>query len=260
MNTEIETWRDDLLETIMNESRAVIKAELPIFITNLKEILTSLDQQGAQQAAQELIQDDLADDIEIRIRISEIGDPDGIDKVYLLSEIAKLRQEHMVERKIRTALRNWRYVRILLQDAIQALMPALNNMTEGGRQTEVGNSTIQLRVENAFGFMQKNDPRMHKLILNETDFYRLIEWITHYYENGFSIPEITKPIQTVNTAKGNIVFAFKDFYKQEHPTKSYPDTLFKLIRACFYQYREDDIKNLKKSKKPQYFDDLLNNA
>lgn len=75
---------------------------------------------------------------------------------------------------------------------------------------------------NAFAFMQGKDPRKHKQILNETDFQRLINWVTYYFENDFSLPEISKPIQKVNTNKGNIIYTFMHFFKEEHPTKTRP--------------------------------------
>jgi hypothetical protein len=123
------------------------------------------------------------------------------------------------------------------------------------RQNE--NSYIKLEIENAFSFMQKTDPRSHKQILNETDFSSLVNWITYYFENDFKIPQIEQPILKINTSKGNVVFAFTSFFKQIHPVKIRPESLFYLIKACFYQYRDDNIENMKKVKEPQYFKYLL---
>ncbi len=120
--------------------------------------------------------------------------------------------------------------------------------------------TMRQKVEDAFSFMQNTDPRKHKLILNETDFDKLVNWVTYYFENDFKLPEINKPIQKVNTDKGNVVYTFKRFFKQEHPVKTRPDSLFELIKACFYEYRDDKIKNYKKQKEPQYYKDLIHNA
>jgi hypothetical protein len=38
-----------------------------------------------------------------------------------------------------------------------------------------------------------------------------------------------------------------------------PDSLFELVKACFYEYRSDSVANLKKTKEPQYYSDLNKN-
>jgi len=115
------------------------------------------------------------------------------------------------------------------------------------------------KVENAFAFMKESDPRQHVNILEDEDYRNLINCVTYYFENGFSVPKIDRPIQNVNTSKGNIVFTFKRLFKRENPTKTFPDSLFFLIIACFHEYRDDSISNLKKTKKPQYYEDLIIN-
>jgi len=119
--------------------------------------------------------------------------------------------------------------------------------------------SMREKVENAFSFMQRTDPRKHKLILNENDFNNLVGWVTYYFENEFKLPEIKQPIQKVNTNKGNVIYTFMNFFKQEHPAKTRPESLFILMRTCFYEYRDDEITNLKKQKEPQYYNDLIRN-
>jgi len=115
---------------------------------------------------------------------------------------------------------------------------------------------MKSKIENYFSFMLKNDFRKHQQILTETDFEKLIDWLTLYFENNFTIPEITEPIKTINTAKGNVIFSFKSFYRDEFPG-TFPDSLFELIKRCFHQYRNDDIENMKKTKEPDSYKDLI---
>lgn len=116
---------------------------------------------------------------------------------------------------------------------------------------------IKAKVNFAFGFMQGNDHRRHKQILNDHDFNKLVTWVSYYFVNNFSIPEINDPIIKVNTAKGNVVYTFMAFFKELHPASPRPDSLFDLIKACFHEYRDDKLENLKKTKEPQYYSDLI---
>lgn len=125
------------------------------------------------------------------------------------------------------------------------------------KSTANGNSSLRHKVENSFSFMKDIDPRKHGQILDEGDFNDLIKWVTYYFENNFQLPEITKPIQKVNTNKGNVIFTFLKFFKEEHPEKTRPESLFKLIKACFKEYGNDNIDNFKKQSKPQYYDILI---
>lgn len=118
-------------------------------------------------------------------------------------------------------------------------------------------STIKQKVKNTFSFMQEIDPRSHKLILNETDFNNLVKYVTYYFINGFKLPKNLKPIKKINTNKGNVVYTFIKFFKEEHPTKTRPDSLFELIIACFNEYRNDKLVNMKKTKEPQYYKELI---
>ena len=109
----------------------------------------------------------------------------------------------------------------------------------------------------AFGWMTGIDPRKHKVILNEPDFNRLLDWITYYFEHDFSLPEVSAPIKSINTNKGNVVYTFMKFFKDEYPSHTRPDSLFELIKCCFHEYREDKIENLKKTKEPPHYSELI---
>lgn len=119
-------------------------------------------------------------------------------------------------------------------------------------------STVSNDIESAFSFMKQNDPRKHKRIISDDDFDSLMKWITYYFENNFTIPEIDNPIKVINTNKGYVVYTFIKIFKELHPTKTRPDSLFELIKLCFYDYRNDNISNYKKQKEPQFYSELIN--
>ena len=126
------------------------------------------------------------------------------------------------------------------------------------QESEPQISNVSNDIESAFSFMQQNDPRKHKRIISDDDFDSLMKWITYYFENNFTIPEIDNPIKVINTNKGNVVYTFIKIFKELHPTKTRPDSLFELIKLCFYDYRNDNISNYKKQKEPQFYSELIN--
>ncbi|KAF0237438.1 MAG: hypothetical protein FD181_2004 [Prolixibacteraceae bacterium] len=170
---------------------------------------------------------------------------------------------------IKTVLFEYEYPGEIEQQAIESVRAELTEQLEYWEndiknlppqpiETKTELTLLNLKIGKAFGFMKGNDPRKHEKILNETDFNNLIEWITYFFENNFEVPRISEPIKKVNTSKGNVIYTFMSFYKSEHPAKTRPDSLFELIKACFKEYRNDELDNLKKTKKPQYYDVLIN--
>ncbi len=99
------------------------------------------------------------------------------------------------------------------------------------------------RIKNHFGFFNKNCPRKHKQILNDTDFNKLIEWAIFYFENDFKVPEILEPIKVVNTNKTFVQLAFKYLFKELHKSSPYPETLFEFYQRAFNPYSEDKKSN-----------------
>lgn len=140
---------------------------------------------------------------------------------------------------------------------IKAIKPA-QTKDEIGSMKDSG-PLMSDKVEDAFIFMKGKDNRKNKIILEEGDYVNLIKWVTFYFENEFTLPTITDPIRTINTDKGNVIHTFKHFFKQEYPSHTRPDSLFKLIKSCFFQYRNDNIENMKKTKEPQYYSHLVRN-
>jgi hypothetical protein len=119
-----------------------------------------------------------------------------------------------------------------------------------------GMPEIKEKLEEAFKFMLETDPRTHRQILSASDYKELIDWITFYFTKNFSLPQISMPIKSVNTAKGNVIYTFILFFKTTYPGHRRPDSLFELIKACFQPYSNDKIENLKKTKRPQYYESL----
>lgn len=99
------------------------------------------------------------------------------------------------------------------------------------------------RIKKHFGFFNRNCPRKHKQILNDTDFEKLIEWTIWYFENDFKVPEISEPIKVVNTNKTFVQLAFKYLFKKLHKSSPYPETLFDFYRSAFNPYSEDKKSN-----------------
>ncbi|MCL2561582.1 MAG: hypothetical protein FWE10_04600 [Rikenellaceae bacterium] len=116
---------------------------------------------------------------------------------------------------------------------------------------------LKTRIERYFAFMKERDARQNAHILSEKDFDRLIEWITYYFEHDLNVPNVQVPIQHVHTSKGNIYGAFREFFRFERPRMSLPNSLFELIKVCFYPYRDDIIDNMRKTKKPADFERLF---
>lgn len=144
-----------------------------------------------------------------------------------------------------------------IQSAIES-KPAKSEINELKYSEAEYKSEQHLKVEDAFDFMQNKDRRKHELILNKDDFNNLIEWVTYYFEKDESIPLITSPIKKVNTIRGNVYHTFKTLYWEIHPSATLPDSLFELIKSCFHEYREDKIPNMRKTRKPQFYDDSVN--
>jgi hypothetical protein len=126
------------------------------------------------------------------------------------------------------------------------------------QQNDLTENPLREKIEIAFDFMRCNDPRKHKLILIETDFDKLINWVHFYFDNNFQLPKIDEPIKNINTSKGNVVYTFIKLFKDEYPSNTKPNSLFELIKNCFYDYRNDNIDNYKKQKEPQYYNELIN--
>lgn len=147
------------------------------------------------------------------------------------------------------------------------LFDSLTNVSEIAEpdEPEIQNESLKQNVlrqiiSDKFYFTLTNDPRKHKQILSKEDFDNLVDWVFSFFQSDYRLPEINEPIKQVNTDKGNIIYTFKSLFNDLSPSQTYPETLFELIKLCFYQYRNDEISNLKKSKKPQYYDVLIKNA
>jgi len=177
-----------------------------------------------------------------------------ISQKELLLHIERTNATPLVPKDISAIERDWiEYKR--MQYTVRDNQPP--QQKETNPETLPETKTIKQKVEKVFAFMQGEDPRKHKQILNKTDFQNLINWVILYFENDFVIPDISKPIQKVNTNKGNVIYTFMSFFKELHPSKTRPDSLFNLIKSCFYEYRNDKLENLKKTKEPQYYDQLI---
>lgn len=112
-------------------------------------------------------------------------------------------------------------------------------------------------VADYFSFMLKRDPRKVEKILSQKQYEELVNWVTYFFENDYTLPKIDKPINKINTALGNIVYTFVILFDKLNGKVTRPTELFELITKCFDEFRNHDIENLKKTtRKPQYYKNL----
>jgi hypothetical protein len=93
------------------------------------------------------------------------------------------------------------YVKIIDHDLAEDFFKRLSDFEKSGKsklnelrvkksESDSNESTMHKKVESAFSFMLNEDPRKHKKILSDDDFEKLIGWVTHYFENNFTLPKI----------------------------------------------------------------------
>ncbi len=115
------------------------------------------------------------------------------------------------------------------------------------------NSTSKTKVIEYLSCMSERDSRQLVKRLSEPEFNKLINWVTFYFDNDLLLPEIKDPIQTVHTSQVFIVSQFVscfDNIKGKVPKR--PDSLFDLMRLCFYEFRHYKISNLKSANRNNY--------
>lgn len=115
-------------------------------------------------------------------------------------------------------------------------------------QKPLQQSEITTKIQKHFNFFQGNCPRKHKQIIKEDEFNRLIQWTKYFFENGFEVPEISKPIKIVNTNKGYVRLAFRYLFKELHKEKTYPKSLFEFYRSAFTPFEFDKRKHFEAEK------------
>ena len=98
-------------------------------------------------------------------------------------------------------------------------------------------------------------------ILDDKDYKNLIQWTLFFYENKFTLPEISEPIKIARTNKTYIQLAFRYLFtelKQFHKTKSYPDALFNFYKSAFSNFSDDSRDNFDKVKNNDEVKRLMN--
>lgn len=121
------------------------------------------------------------------------------------------------------------------------------------------NTKIRETVNQQFSFTLETCPRKNKgQILSEQDYEKLVDAVSYFFENDYKLPEIKEPIKTENTTKQNIVYSFIELYgKLKKAGQKRPNSLFELIKLLFEPYKNDDISNMRKTKKPPYYHELI---
>src|SRR5690554_4116723 len=130
-----------------------------------------------------------------------------------------------------------------LKTEVAPILKALPPQQNEKPKPEPKETELSERIKKHFGFFNRNCPRKHKQILNDTDFEKLTEWTICYFENDFKVPEISEPIKVVNTNKTFVQLAFKYLFKELHKSSPYPETLFDFYQSAFNPYSEDKKSN-----------------
>ena len=179
----------------------------------------------------------------------------NIDEYYTHSEYAKeiefirikygYYKTHVLPLCITGCLTSQLYAEhIYLKEFLESeLNKALLPQQIAKQKPEPKETELSERIKKHFGFFNRNCPRKHKQILNDTDFNKLIEWTIWYFKNDFKVPEISEPIKVVNTNKTFVQLSFKYLFKELHKSSPYPETLFEFYRSAFYSYSEDKKSN-----------------
>lgn len=140
----------------------------------------------------------------------------------------------------------------------KTLEPKVLQQQKESHRTECKQETIHQKVEMHLGFLQDKCPRKHKIILNQTEFKKLISWTTYFYENEYAVPEIIEPIRVVNTNKTFIQLAFRYLFKELHKSKTYPSSLFEFYQKAFKPYSDDKRENFFGAKNNDAVKKLMN--
>jgi len=124
---------------------------------------------------------------------------------------------------------------------------------------EENKESIGETVKQHFSFTLEVCPRKNKgQILSDQDFQKLVDIVSYFFENDYRLPEIKETIKSVNTTKQNIFYSFIHiFNKLKKEGQNRPDNLFELIKLLFEPYKADKISNIKKTKEPQYYQELI---
>lgn len=147
------------------------------------------------------------------------------------------------ELKYVKALKKWLQLHKDYFKEVAALLKALPPQQTYKPKPAAKETELSESIKKHFGFFNRNCPRKHKEILNDTDFEKLIEWTIWYFNNEFKVPEISEPIKVVNTNKTYVQLAFKYLFKKLYKSSPYPESLFEFYQSAFAPYSEDKKRN-----------------
>ena len=121
------------------------------------------------------------------------------------------------------------------------------------KQTKI----LSEKIRKHLMFMNGICPRTHRKILSDEDFEQFINWNIEYYNNNFKLPVIINPIRQINTNKTYIQLAFRYLFKEFHPSKTYPSSLFDFYKASFKKYSNDKRSNFDRVSKNSVVENLM---
>jgi hypothetical protein len=148
-----------------------------------------------------------------------------------------------------------RYIDLLKHKSTNVNSDNINNQNLD--TTNKQNDDLVNKINNHFAFFYDDCPRRSVKILSDDEADQLIDWTIYFYKNKFKLPEIKEPIKQVNTNKSYVRLAFRYLFKELHPNKKFPNTLFEFYRSAFKQFRYDNESNFYKEKKNQKVRDYM---
>jgi len=111
------------------------------------------------------------------------------------------------------------------------------------------------KIKKHFSFLLGNCPRKGiRILSDEKELNKLVEWTTYFYENDFQVPEISEPIKQINTNNYFTQLAFLILFDELritgfHTQRTKAKTLFNLWESSFVDYKgysEDNFWKVKR--------------
>lgn len=127
---------------------------------------------------------------------------------------------------------------------MEAEEPKGGNLSHNEPTRDNGEEKLKDTIASRLSFMREIDPRKHKLILEEQDYQKLINYTFEYFRE-LKVPCDINPIKKVNTIKGNILFTYYLLFKELHPGKTIPESLVEFLHITFVKLKEDGFDEKK---------------
>ena len=89
-------------------------------------------------------------------------------------------------------------------------------------------------------FMKSRNPKNNNLIMDETQYTRMIQYTNYYFAKN-ALPKKIKALSKLNINNGDIVHTFKKMYDVKYPKPPRSFEFFKFLNEVFSQLHVDDF-------------------